>query len=253
MHLISLNIEGNKHLGRVLPFLEREKADTVCLQEVFEKDARMLAERLGMAWAFSPMLLDRYEKDDPKSLEVFGVAILSRLPMQNIQSRAYWSPSDTLLEFDATDVRTKRRTERHVLLSADVLQEERVYSTATTHFVWTPDGLPDQYQTESVVELLALLSDMPEVILCGDFNAPRGYNDTYEKISSVYEDAIPKHYVSSMNLELHRSGRDPVRAANLAKFMVDYIFLSPGYRAENVRLESDVSDHMAVVGDILAV
>lgn len=38
MKLISLNIEGHKHIDRQLPFFEIEAPDVLCLQEVFEPD-----------------------------------------------------------------------------------------------------------------------------------------------------------------------------------------------------------------------
>lgn len=251
MKLISLNIEGTKHLERVLPFLERENADVICLQELFEKDAPGIAERLNMTYVFSPMLLGRYKQANGESWEKFGIAIFSRAQISNANSKSYWSPRNELQRFDNTDVHTKHRTERHVLLSGEIPHEDSLFTVATTHFTWTPDGATDDYQKADAEALLGLLAKMPQVVLCGDFNVPRGYNPIYEKFVEKYTDAIPASYVSSLNLELHRLGKDPVESKNLARFMVDYIFLSSAYRAENVRLESGVSDHMAVVADIL--
>jgi len=55
LKLVSLNIEGSKHLDLVLSFLEREAPDVVCVQELFESDAPLFESRLGMEHAFAPI------------------------------------------------------------------------------------------------------------------------------------------------------------------------------------------------------
>lgn len=250
MKLISLNIEGNKHLDRVLSFLESEPTDVLSVQEIFERDAVMLSKHLGMEYAFSPMLLAQYKREEGEPWEPFGIGIFSRLPMRNIQSEAYWSPKPELQQFNRTNVHTKRETERHVLLSAEISVGDKIYTVANTHLTWTPNGVSNEYQEIDAKNLLTLLEKIPEVILCGDFNMPRHYNALYEAFAKRYTDAIPASYVSSIDLTLHRAGSDPTQAPNLARFMVDYIFLTSHYSADNVRLEKGISDHMAVVADI---
>ncbi|MES2134704.1 MAG: riboflavin kinase [Patescibacteria group bacterium] len=250
MKLITVNIEGDKHLERVLAFLEREHADVICMQELFVTDAVFFSERLNMQYAYSPMLYAKRKKSDLETGEELGIGIFSHTPLTDVKSQNYWSPSDTLEQFDSTDVHTKRKTERHVLLSGNIDIAGELFTIATTHFTWTPNGLPDHYQETDAEALLSLLSRMPEVIVCGDFNIPRGHNNLYKKITTIYKDAIPTSYISSLDLTLHRAGKDPIEATNLAKFMVDYIFLSKKYEATEVRLEGNISDHMAVIGTI---
>lgn len=250
MKLISLNIEGNRHLERVVPFLKKEKPGVVFLQELFERDSKMLGESLGMKVLFAPMYLLEYKKSDPDSWESMGIGILSHEELQNGQARAYRAPSPELQRFNGDDVHTKQHTERAILLSGNVPTEEGPFTVATTHFTWTPNGMSNEYQETDSDALLGILSDMPEVILCGDFNMPRGVNDTYKKFTSRYTDVVPSSYVSSIDVDLHRSGANNIERERLERFMVDYIFLSKHYQAENVRLEKGVSDHMAVVGDI---
>ena len=49
MKLISLNIEGDKHLDdKILPFFDKEKPDVLCLQEVFAKDIQKICQRTGL-------------------------------------------------------------------------------------------------------------------------------------------------------------------------------------------------------------
>ncbi|TAJ13989.1 endonuclease/exonuclease/phosphatase family protein [Patescibacteria group bacterium] len=250
MKLISLNIEGAKHLARVCAFLEKEDADVLCVQEIFERDAEMIARKYNLNHSFSPMLLSQYIKKENEPWEPFGICMFSKTLLENVRSDMYWSPHQDLKKFDTTNVHTKRETERHMLLSANVTIGETLYTVATTHFTWTPDGQSDSYQETDTETLLHILEAFPEVILCGDFNLPRNHNPLYEKFSSRYIDAIPPEYTSSLDLTLHRMGNNPVESSKLAQFMVDYLFLTPQYHADNVHLESGVSDHMAVVADI---
>ena len=48
LKLVSTNIEGNRHLDKILPFLQKSKADVICLQEVYLPDFLMLKKMLGM-------------------------------------------------------------------------------------------------------------------------------------------------------------------------------------------------------------
>lgn len=248
MKLISLNVEKDRHWELITPFLERERPDVLCLQEVFKEDAARVSERFGMEHFFGPMTLETMPTKD-SSNQPIGVAIFSRTPLANPQITNYYSPGTELKVFDTEN---KRATMRQVLLSADAEYEGKIFTVAGTHFTWPPDGLPNDAQRVDAEALLKLLSGLPEVILCGDFNIPRGVNDLYEKFTARYEDAIPKSYASSLDMTFHRVRNDPAEVARLIKFMVDYVFLSKKYRAENVRLQSGLSDHCAVIGDIFA-
>ena len=252
MKLISLNVEGGKHWELINPFLEAEHPDVLCVQELFEEDAAPLAARLGMHYAFTPMFLWKYNGPGSEpSWQKFGVGIFSRAPLTNIQSKAYYSPSAELQRIDEASVETQRKTGRQVLLFADIECDGATYTIATTHFTWTPNGLPSEYQRTDADALLALLADIPNVVLCGDLNISRSMNELYEKFTAKYEDAIPRSYISSMDIERHRDRTDPVSRARLEQCMVDYLFLTSAHRAENVRLQSGVSDHCAIVGTVL--
>jgi endonuclease/exonuclease/phosphatase family metal-dependent hydrolase len=248
MKLISLNVEGSKHWTLIDPFLNSQQADVVCLQEVLEEDAARLADMLNMRSVFAPMFL-RPNEGSPV-YEKMGIAMLSRSSMENIMVQNYHLPDQELPKKDDTDEYTADKTIRRSLLSANINYDGKLFTVATTHFTWTPDGLPKDYQYAAAEKLLEALKELPEVILCGDFNVPRGVNDIYERFAKKYHDAIPATYASSLDLALHRAGKNPVAAERLAGYMVDYLFLSKGYRAENVRLESGVSDHCAIVATV---
>lgn len=237
MKLISLNIEGKKHLARVIPFLRREKADVVCLQEVFEKDALHMARTFRAKHEFSPMTIREGEKK--------GIATITRLPVRKTRTLTYHKPSQVLKKYEEEN---KAGTIRQILLVAEVKEKGRISVVGNTHFTWTPDGLSDINQRKDIKALMRALEKFPEIVLCGDFNIPRGVNDLYENIIEKYRDAVPKSYASSLDMRLHRMGKNKKESGRMKKFMVDYIFLSKEYVAKKVRLVSGVSDHKAVVG-----
>ena len=252
MKLISLNIEGGKHWELINPFLEAERPDVLCLQELFESDAASLAARLGMHYAFAPMTIWEYNRPGVQpSWQKFGVGIFSRTPMRNIHTKDYYSPSAELRRLDDATMETERTTMRQVLFCADMECGGTAYTIATTHFTWSPEGLPNGYQRQDADALLALLEGIPNVVLCGDFNIPRSINDLYERFATKYKDAIPAAYASSMDIERHRARIDPVSRERLARCMVDYLFLTKAHRAKNVRLQCGISDHCAIVGTVV--
>lgn len=53
MKLISLNIEGDKHLDKIIKFLEKEKADVFCFSEIFEEDIKHIKPLVDMPYVFA--------------------------------------------------------------------------------------------------------------------------------------------------------------------------------------------------------
>ncbi len=239
--LISLNIERSKHLDRVLPFLEQEKPDVVCLQEVLERDVERIETAAGTCHAYAPICW--HPADSPEVGAVLtGTAFFTRLKTENVridyyhgdESHARTAPPRTIME----DIS---------LISADVTKDGRLFRLMTTHFTWTPHGQPDEHQRRDVDALIGLLDTAGEFVLAGDFNAPRG-GEIFSKLALRFKDNIPGSYATSLDLTLHRAAKE--HADELKDKMVDGLFTTPEYRAENVRLEFGLSDHAAIVADI---
>lgn len=232
MKLVSVNIEMDKHLHRVVPFVQGQKPDVVALQEVPEPDLPMMAEAWGLPHiAFAPMMRMKSDNRDC----VRGVAILSRTPLSNVQTlrySGYWNGEDV---FDHSTTISKQRTTWHDLLVADV----GGMRMATTHFVWTPNGQADDIQRMACDIMLRHLAKLGEMVLVGDFNAPRG-GEIFGEINKVFTDNVPLHYTSSIDGSLHRSGKE-------FPYMVDGVFSTAGIEASGVSLHRGVSDHCAVV------
>jgi endonuclease/exonuclease/phosphatase family metal-dependent hydrolase len=241
LHLVSVNIERAKHLERVLPFVEREKPHVLCLQEVLERDVPRFASLVGDHTHFAGMTVLQ-GMDSPS-----GIALISRYQLKDASVHYYRGLPGQIPVFDETSVDTKYRTERMMFLGAEVIHGEKPFQIGTTHFTWTPDGKPDDYQRRDLAALIPILKDAGELVFAGDFNAPRG-GEIFRALSKHWKDNIPPEYETSIDVELHRAGK--TRADELKDKMVDGLFTTPSHIASGVRLVSGVSDHMAIVADI---
>lgn len=234
LRLVSLNVERSKHVDRVSRFLQDVDADVVCLQECMEQDIPLFEKASGGTCIFTPMTIEGGEGKVDKR----GIAVLSRLQVQKQEQHVYAGNSGALVRFDSTTPESKHRTSSYVLLVCSVEKEGVQFDVATTHFTWTPAGEADDQQRKDIRSMLSVLSQYDELVLCGDFNAPRG-GEIFSMLTARYKDNVPAHYTTSIDGELHRAGPLP--------FMVDGIFSTSGYRVWDVEMKSGVSDHCALV------
>ncbi len=243
MKLTSINIEENKHLERVLPFILKELPDVLCLQEVYEENL-IDFKKMGYDGEFAPMAcIETNEK-----YQLVGTAILSRHTLKNFELFYYRGSRETVCHFDRNNV---YQTQQKAVLCADIHIDGETFTIATTHFTWTPDGnVPDPEQIADMEKFLAYTTALRPHVVCGDFNIPRHHNPLYEKLTKHYTDTIPEQYTTSLDPSLHRLGHIPDKKEIFKSFMVDYIFTQPPYTASDVRLEFGVSDHAGVVATI---
>ena len=88
LKLISLNIERSKHLDRVIPFLQKESPDVVCLQELAKKDIPAFEQTIGGACFFAPMA-NHGEGYDDVAPGIVGVGMFSRWPVAREEIHYY--------------------------------------------------------------------------------------------------------------------------------------------------------------------
>lgn len=231
LKLVSINIEGDRHLPEVLTFLKNEQPDIICLQELFLQDFTVLKRELGMGGVHTARTKKPSYNNKKGESMLHGIGLLSRYPLKNIQE-LYYSGNPKSIE---------ESRESGVFLHSTLMKDGAEFTIGTMHFTWTPDGKADDKQREDLAQLLLVLQTIPEITFCGDFNAPRG-GEIFSELKKKYTDNIPKIYTTSLDKNMHRAGD--------LQLMVDGLFTTSRYIASNVRLIDGVSDHMAITAEI---
>ncbi len=239
LKLLSLNIEGDNHFDRIFPFLATEQPDVLCLQEVFEVDIPLFEEKTGMKATFLPQWV--VNKDNPYRLNPKGkqgVALLTAFPQSPIAATYYFGDGVNLPEVSEV---TPDQVQRAVIVS-DISKDGKTYRVATTHFTWSPGGSVTDIQRQHLQSLLSVIQPLGEIILCGDFNAPRG-KEIFDTLATLYTDNIPSNIQTTMDQNLHRVPG--------LMFVVDVLFTSPTYQVQNAQVIDGVSDHCAILATIV--
>lgn len=236
LKIISLNIEGDNHLHRIIPFFKKENADVLCLQEVLEKDIPFIKSELNMDGLYKPLMYIRHP--NPARLSVgtnWGILTLtkekSEMNGENYVKQGSDIPFNDPYEPNSCD---------RAIITAKIIKDSIQYTVINTHFTWSVQGESTQLQLEHLETMFKLLDPKKEFILCGDFNAPRG-KPTWQRLSEKYTDNVPAHEITSIDPDLHR--------VKTIKFFVDGIFTTQKYKA-HVQVCSGVSDHKALIGII---
>jgi exonuclease III len=240
LRIVTLNIERSKHLDLVIPFLKRERPDVICLQELSEPDIPRFIEALGVKeYRYVPMT--RFpEKHGSVSM---GIGIFSQAPIVRSTERLYsgdLKSSASIL--DITNDKTRFQTQCHMVLVCEVQKGDLLFRIAVTHFPKSEFGdVASDVQRQVIDKFLQELRALGGLVVCGDFNAPRG-GEIFARIASEYKDNVPGHYTTSIDGALHRAGQLP--------YMVDGIFSTPGYVVTNVEMVSGLSDHCALLATV---
>ncbi|MEX0896193.1 MAG: endonuclease/exonuclease/phosphatase family protein [Patescibacteria group bacterium] len=238
LRTMTLNIEGNKHFDRWLPVVKEKKPEVVCLQEVFEIDLPHIQQELGMQAVFAPML--RYESENKYAIPargVWGVALLTAASLEEVRVD-YYSGSEEVLSFAEPNDASR------VLLSTVIHKGAQNYTVGTTHFTWSSNGEINEAQAKDIAALEKLLESYDELILCGDFNAPRG-KDIHNRLAQLMQSVVPESETTTIDGEFHYAGR--------LQLVVDDIFLTAGYQLQSVEVIEGVSDHKAIWAEITTV
>jgi endonuclease/exonuclease/phosphatase family metal-dependent hydrolase len=241
--LVSINIEGSKHLkDKVLPFIKSQDPDVITLQEVFEADLNLIEKETGMKAHFTPMAhMAQADIPIPEDNDVWGILLLSKLPVINSGYKTYfkYQGKDELPTF----VSTKSPDQMNRAVGWITVQDDQEEITfATTHFMWSKKGLTTSLQEQAYQEMEKFMDQLPIDVFTGDFNAPRG-RKIFGLLSKRYRDNIPQELESSIDNQIHK-------ATNYINLMVDGLFSEKGIQVSDVEVHSGVSDHKAVTGVI---
>ena len=134
MKLLSLNVEGILHTDRILPYLQSQNADVVCLQEGSETYVDFLKDQ-DYAVAFLPRCL----KTQNGTAYTDGVILATRHKV--VFTHHYYYKTDGELVLEQHKMETEPRRNWQVLVMGTIeIPNEGMYTIGTTHFTWTPVG-----------------------------------------------------------------------------------------------------------------
>lgn len=235
MKIISVNIEAKKHLDKLKAFFEAEKPDVICMQELCKTDLAYFSKVTGLAYAYTPMC------KNPVNGEVEGVGIYAKEMIGSAVHFIGGSKEGSLPVSSEGSYLDRYESRIFQLLVAKVNFNGATFNISNTHFPVTEGGEAEEYQREVVGGLLEAAKSYNDLLICGDFNAPRG-KEIFSVITSIYKDNIPAHYTTSIDKDLHRAGD--------LNLMVDGMFSTPNYQVSNVELKNGVSDHLAIVAEV---
>lgn len=230
--IISLNIEGDKHLSEVIGLIERERPDVVCLQEVFENDFHLFHRQFDMKGIFLPAVwIDRPGAPGFGKRGAFGVAMFSRLAGEFGGNYYFKRRGPQLPQY-----RGKPNAGHRCLVWQSI---DRGPIVAVTHFTWSKNGLATQKQRRELASLSKLFDKLQPDVVCGDFNAPRG-GKIWTAISQKLIDNIPLEAKTTLDPNLHYS--------HGVKLVVDGFFTNPNSQltVKSLRLIGGASDHLAI-------
>lgn len=226
MKLLSLNVEQDKHLAKVREFIEIEKADIVALMEVYEDNLDTLLPNYPYR-IFAP----NFQQDG----KMAGVVLASKTSI--IDNEIFY-----------VDEREREEVPEHGMgTHRPLLVVGKVggVTFGATHFTWTPEMSETPKQHEHLDKLLEYLGER-RIIMCGDFNIPRG-NGAYAKLASKYRDNIPSDVKTTIDPNLHRANK--LEAGKLL-VVVDYIWTRGGFEVKRVEVKSGVSDHCGIDAEV---
>jgi endonuclease/exonuclease/phosphatase family metal-dependent hydrolase len=236
-------MEGEKHFPKIINLINDEQPDVICLQECPGHFIERL-QKIGFYCTFAPV---RNEiQNDVEYLE--GNAIATKI-QHTALSKYYYRPDR---EIPVYPIPTPNDLKHHNFILINFADSDGMeYSLATTHGIYTKNGLPTEHQTQGVHKMLSLLEKERFPLVCGDFNIPRHFNNLYEEFTRVYKDNIPAEYAFSLDKSLHIHGNNPnLTEPIFESYMVDYLFSRPEYSVYDVRLQFGVSDHAAIIATI---
>ncbi len=228
--LISLNIEGNKHLELVSQFLRKEQAHVVCLQEVFETDINFIKGNSYKYHYFVPM--KRYSPFTSAK----GLLTLSMLAPEKSTIEFYQGHKETIPVLPKG-----MQTANLSLLTLTIKKQKDVFRFINTHFAWSSKAKTTQLQRTNLKRMLSILTDIKQFILCGDFNSPRG-GEIWSELARYYHDNVPSYIESTIDSNLHRKKG--------LKLVVDGIFSTKQYGVRDVTIQKGISDHKALVSHV---
>jgi endonuclease/exonuclease/phosphatase family metal-dependent hydrolase len=236
LKLLTLNIEGDRHLDRVRATIRKHLPDVVCLQEVFEDDCAAFAG-LGdyrFRYAISTLKAVRARPEAPP--RSWGLGVFARATVRQ-QTIAYYTEDANIRVFRGP------HDPRRVLIATELEHQGEPYRVVTTHFTWSEGGTFAAAQYEDFQRLRQIVAPFRDYVLCGDLNAPRGgrmFAAFMEELGLI--DHVPPHVTTTIDARFHYAGD--------LQLVVDAMFATPHYVLEDVQVLEGISDHKGILATV---
>ncbi|WP_254052778.1 endonuclease/exonuclease/phosphatase family protein [Bacillus sp. V59.32b] len=220
-------VDGVLDLERIARIIEESDADIVGLQEVdkhwsersdFQDQAKWLAERLGMFYAYGANL-DREPLKEEEPRRQYGTAVLSKYP---------------ILDSENHPLTKIGNTEQRGLLEATIKVKGNHLHFYNTHLALT--SAEREIQIREINDIAS--RDKGSKIMMGDLNATPESKEM-QPINANYNDVFA---------ETHEAYTYP--ATNPTK-RIDYIFTSDDIEADDAEvIKTLASDHLPLIAEI---
>jgi len=163
----------------------------------------------------------------PLNGTMWGVALMSRLPLLNPEGARFTAPKGAFgYGYAAADV----------TVGGDTIHVVGLHLTAGL------EGNGDHSRADQANELVKLAGSHENTIVMGDFNSERYHESIKAIMSAGYRDALAEH-------GLAETGTWPAHAPNEH---IDYVFLRGRLKTTNGRIPATLaSDHLPVVFDVV--
>ncbi len=226
LKIVTLNTANTLLENEQTAFLRNSNFDIICLQEISLTKFNQYKSDLAMQGC--------YHRTYTSNRTQIGIGILSRFRFVDTKA-LYFGKHER-------DVSSHEESDRVLLVvTIDPDNSGNVWNIANIHFTWSPEGLPNEQQRVHVHNLINVIAEYKSLILCGDFNAPRG-GEIFSYIDSKYNDNVPKKYSTSIDSKNHRAGE--------LDYMIDGVFSTTDFKATNFTAHSDLSDHLAFIATL---
>lgn len=230
IRMLSLNIEGKRHLERVQAFLQRELFDVIVLQEVFEEDIHSIEKVVGSDSLFMTAMTKLEGKP-------WGNLVLCHIPKHRYISKYYVGSKEEIHEH----IKERPFDQCKSYVGVEFEHEGSFYRLLGTHFTWSPKGEPSDLQREELTKLFSVLDELDHFVIAGDFNTPRG-TEIFDTIAKKYKDNIPPEVTTTIDGNFHKAGH--------LQYVVDGMFSTPEYAVHNVKVVDGLSDHCGIIAEI---
>lgn len=240
MKLIQLNVWMGKILQPALQLIEDEQPDVVCLQEVMDTPEKILIpdlmfnslglikERGGFDYEFfSPTL----EMPIANTRAKFGNAILSKFPLQNMQTFFVHGAFND-------DLGRKPHIPNSRNVQTATVAAPNPFTIVNHHGFWEPTPMGSDVTTIVLHKVHSYIKELPRpLIMAGDFNVIPESN-ALRIFDSYLEDLTAAHHVDTTLSQLGK----------VSGVACDHIFVSPEVRVKTFQVNQRlVSDHLALV------